>query len=82
MAFPVAGLYYIMRVVDGANIYGNTLGPENLLSGSDVRVSTVCFEDHSAIFSAHAISSGGWNISKMMPARMTEPALCPRKLTM
>jgi len=80
MAFPLAGVYYIRRTVGGAGIYANTVGPGHLLSGTDVMVSTVCFEDDSAIFSAHAISSGGWNISKVMPAGMNEPAFCPKKL--
>jgi len=82
MAFPLAGVYYIRHVVDGANIFANTVGPEQFLFGTDVMVSRVCFEDDSAIFSAHAISSGGWNISKVMPARMNEPAFCPTKLRM
>jgi hypothetical protein len=82
MAFPVAGVYYIKCVVDGIDVYANTIGPDFLLSGAvQVRYQKVCFEDYSAIFSAHAVSSGGWNISILKAKMMNEPVLCSRSST-
>jgi hypothetical protein len=78
MAFPDEGVYYIMRVVGGVDVFANTIGQDFLLSGTGEMHQKVCFEDHSAIFSAHAVNSGGWNISKIMQTKMNEPALCPR----
>jgi hypothetical protein len=80
MDFPVEGVYYIKSVNFGR--YANTTGEYFLLSGTEQSHQQVCFEDHSAIFSAHAVSSGGCNILLIQAKITNEPALCPRSTAM
>lgn len=43
MAFPDEGVYYIKCVVDGVDVYANTIGLDYVLSGSEVKFQKVCF---------------------------------------